>query len=957
MEALETSRQHTLSRIECSGNRASLFNVNHRSFCQIFQLYFSPHFFVRTEFPANVVEFFDTWAALNAHHANQTLSTVLCFDEESGLHKYAAFAAQHWHPALSRYLVNCAKETLAKMVGFSGIDVNKTRLTHVAATHHQFELVQDLIEANADPRCQTEDGISVLSIASGSTKSKALRDWASTYGAFLLRYQIVSGPPVHRSATCVVVFAIECSTDKRVALKLMKHRNQFEAEITGRHTKSHTLLTDVVIAVSGWHTPEDEVMMDAVTERHQEQEHTPCPNYPGYNQYPYVLVMQCADRSLHDACAKERIAGFILSEIRHVARSIAECLQILHANGVCHGDLKQRNVIRLSGKWVLCDMDAAAHFDEPIGDKTSTAYCPPELARSKFSLETPVLDTAHPSFDIWSFGVVLFEMCSGQTLFGQDISNDELIDDNDKTRLCTWLVISDDDLAPVLSSPELQFDVQTRALKSQVVADVKNLIRWCLQGEHWRRPTIDDVLSHRFLSFGSEMAVDPSPQRMRYHGFLSHAQADASGTVGTLFHLYRRVGLHVWLDMRQQTLTLKGMREGVRDSDVFLLVLSERVLTSWFCQQELLCAIEHRKKIQLIVEKEPRFHPFGLDTWKTSKGADERKIVSSNQTELQVVRVTKDANCPWQNGQTNEQLTALLCRTIDEHLPHATTFRRRDFEQEAMMHELCRRNGIVLPTVTDQDESALALTSSSTVHIEAFVVCHTDNASSMVADIRGALAQHPLNATLTFDVGRIETADKVLLLLSKGVLTGASLSHLQQVLSVDARCHRDRIVSVYSEDAGWAFGCDEHRNAPEEVKQCLDEHEALSFRPYDPTGADRHEFPAMMGQLLKNLGASHVCVPMAQVIDEGIPPGHEAYTLRDQDGQPVANARVLAKKDEGIAKRDEASAEKLRVELAKKDEQLVRLAEELGRSMARRRPTETETKMLGLQPRSPSPSL
>ena len=39
--------------------------------------------------------------------------------------------------------------------------------------------------------------------------------------------------------------------------------------------------------------------------------------------------------------------------------------------------------------------------------------------------------------------------CSGQVLFNQDIANDELIDDADKTRLCTWLVISDDELASV----------------------------------------------------------------------------------------------------------------------------------------------------------------------------------------------------------------------------------------------------------------------------------------------------------------------------------------------------------------------------------------------------------------------------------------------------------------------------------------------------------------------------
>ena len=38
-----------------------------------------------------------------------------------------------------------------------------------------------------------------------------------------------------------------------------------------------------------------------------------------------------------------------------------------------------------------------------------------------------------------------------------------------------------------------------------------------------------------------------------------------------------------------------------------------------------------------------------------------------------------------------------ICEMIDKELPNAITYRRRDFEQEAMMRELCRRIGVVLP--------------------------------------------------------------------------------------------------------------------------------------------------------------------------------------------------------------------------------------------------------------------
>lgn len=47
---------------------------------------------------------------------------------------------------------------------------------------------------------------------------------------------------------------------------------------------------------------------------------------------------------------------------------------------------------------------------------------------------TVSLPLAHPSFDVWSLGVVLFELCAGHTLFSQDTANDELIVESDKTR-------------------------------------------------------------------------------------------------------------------------------------------------------------------------------------------------------------------------------------------------------------------------------------------------------------------------------------------------------------------------------------------------------------------------------------------------------------------------------------------------------------------------------------------
>ena len=67
--------------------------------------------------------------------------------------------------------------------------------------------------------------------------------------------------------------------------------------------------------------------------------------------------------------------------------------------------------------------------------------------------------------------------------------------------------------------------------------------------------------------------------KMHYHFFISHNQREASGDVGTLSHLFEARGIHCWRDMTQANLTEKGMKEGVEDSDVFVLFLTNSMLS------------------------------------------------------------------------------------------------------------------------------------------------------------------------------------------------------------------------------------------------------------------------------------------------------------------------------------------------------------------------------------------
>jgi hypothetical protein len=299
--------------------------------------------------------------------------------------------------------------------------------------------------------------------------------------------------------------------------------------------------------------------------------------------------------------------------------------------------------------------------------------------------------------------------------------------------------------------------------------------------------------------------------------------------VAALYLLYEQSGLHNWIDMRQKVLTLEGMRQGVRDSSVFILVLSKHVLGSCFCQQEMLCAIEEEKPIQLIVEQEPRFNPFDIVAW-----------TSAQSEPIQMTTTAAGTLAP---------VPSAICQMVDDNLPNAVTYRRRDFEVDAMMRELCHRNGLVVPRPAAEEWPA------EEPPLRVFVICASESAGTMLGELRDALA-HTDRILLTQEPADLATADRILLLLTAGVLSGLPLVQLVQALDRDKGQQEDRIVAMYSSEAGWQFGCEEQRQSSEQVQACLNNHEAITYRAPKPEGSSRHEFPAMVAHLVAKLGAA-----------------------------------------------------------------------------------------------------
>jgi len=129
-----------------------------------------------------------------------------------------------------------------------------------------------------------------------------------------------------------------------------------------------------------------------------------------------------------------------LDEALRIARQIADVLEDAHEKGIVHRDLKPGNIIlRPDGTVKVLDFGLAKVTDRsPSGELAqhsqsltvdpvsrvgvvvgTAAYMPPEQARGKL---------VDKRADIWAFGVILYEMLTGERPFAGETVSDTLIE-------------------------------------------------------------------------------------------------------------------------------------------------------------------------------------------------------------------------------------------------------------------------------------------------------------------------------------------------------------------------------------------------------------------------------------------------------------------------------------------------------------------------------------------------
>lgn len=108
---------------------------------------------------------------------------------------------------------------------------------------------------------------------------------------------------------------------------------------------------------------------------------------------------------------EDELNNILAVETLQVLRHIGDALEFLHQQGWCHCDLKPDNLMRdTQGNYHLTDFGIAHRIGDPLDSERGT---PEYMSPEQYQANSPL----SPQTDIYSLGVTIYEMLSGQVPF------------------------------------------------------------------------------------------------------------------------------------------------------------------------------------------------------------------------------------------------------------------------------------------------------------------------------------------------------------------------------------------------------------------------------------------------------------------------------------------------------------------------------------------------------------
>ena len=187
----------------------------------------------------------------------------------------------------------------------------------------------------------------------------------------------------------------------------MRNLDEAMRELDARKERQ---LKDCVISVVRFHGPASETQGVALSPQE-------CTAIGA--EYPYVLVMERGDRSLHHSLSSERIAGFAYEAIRDIIRRMVKLALTLHSKGLAHNDLKvkrsffplfeRHNCVRItiySVAWALF-----CSFGTSVCPKQAPQHYATSGSGNHFRPHLPVFMVQMPP---GKYSIVYYDICNQQ---------------------------------------------------------------------------------------------------------------------------------------------------------------------------------------------------------------------------------------------------------------------------------------------------------------------------------------------------------------------------------------------------------------------------------------------------------------------------------------------------------------------------------------------------------------
>ena len=192
---------------------------------------------------------------------------------------------------------------------------------------------------------------------------------------------------------------------------------------------------------------------------------------PGFDNLS-ALIMESGSMDLKELLASRGFRGFSGKEMRDVAAAAGQCVQAMHAAQLVWTDLKSENFVVTDDGIRGIDLESAIRFKGNPVDYSPEA-CPPEFASAFLKGEAGYFEL-DPSYDMWSMGMLLYELSTGKGYF------------EGKSAGYITKTVRNEEFVPDVSPVE--------------DANLRDLIKECLRSDPKKRPDITQFLLHPYFT-------------------------------------------------------------------------------------------------------------------------------------------------------------------------------------------------------------------------------------------------------------------------------------------------------------------------------------------------------------------------------------------------------------------------------------------------------------------------